>query len=179
MNKSWIRLLTVGLGVIGLSIGLKFHQEVPAAVPNQKTIATTIQTERKAQQAVIDGASDERLISLLSQCQSKISDEIASKSKPVFAIYFPNYTAFELDDLASRAIAMRSTMGRPSLILEDADFVAEKIQWLRRFPSSISVTVESASDGFSGVKRWAAEYVCTLDGLTIKSVNRGRLYFFD
>lgn len=136
--------------------------------------------KRKEQASAIANASDEKLKLLYRECEKRVSDTINAASKPAFAVYFPSYTASELRDLATMATAMKTSTGRPSAILGQDDFKARRIEWLRQFPNSISLVAESASDSFSGVKKWAAEYECDLDGLSIKSVRRvGTPHFFD
>ncbi|WP_369720157.1 hypothetical protein AB8Z38_23515 [Bradyrhizobium sp. LLZ17] len=136
--------------------------------------------QRDEGRAAVSQASDERLKSLVRDCRQKIGEKIATTgSKPSFAVYFPDYDADDLRNLTAMDSAMNASTGRPSVILNKDDHETRQIAALRRYPVEISIVAESASDTFSGVKRWAAEYRCTLDGLSVKTVTReGPLYFF-
>jgi hypothetical protein len=130
--------------------------------------------------AAIAQASDDSLKSLIRDCRQKISNTIAATgSKPSFAVYFPDYDVADLRNLAAMGSAMNLSTGRPSTVLNKDDHESTQIAMLRQFPTEISVVAESASDTFSGVKRWAAVYTCSLDGLSIFSVSRdGPMHFF-
>jgi hypothetical protein len=135
--------------------------------------------KRWEQATLIADASDEKLRSLYNECERKISEAISKERKPAFAVYFPNYDVADLDRLSTIATAMNISSGRPSLVLENESFESKRIERLRKF-HSMSIVAESASDSFSGPKKWAAEYECDLDGLSIKSVRQvGRRFFFD
>ena len=72
-------------------------------------------------------------------------------------------------------------VNRPSVSLDKDDHQSRQIAKLKQyFPDEISVVVESASDSFSGVKRWAAAFTCSLDGLSVTSANQesGSMHFF-
>jgi hypothetical protein len=147
------------------------RQRIDRAVEEARKGAEAARLRRTA----VLSASDESLRSLYKECRRKVSEQIATGSKPTFAVYFPDYDA---DDLAKLS-AMGSSTGRPSVILNKNDYQAREIAALRSNPSEISVVAESASDSFSGVKRWAAEYRCGLDGLSITTVSRsGAMQFF-
>lgn len=133
----------------------------------------------KANRAAIVTASDDALKALVKDCQRKVEQQITSKANPAFAVYFPSYSANDLERLSSLGFAMNSATGRPSVSLNRDNFEEEQISVVRQIPSEISIVAESASDSFSGVKRWAAEYRCYLEGLYIRSVERrGALHFF-
>ncbi len=140
--------------------------------------AKTAQTA-KANRAAVVSASDEALTALIRDCQRRVEQQITSKANPAFAVYFPSYNANDLEKLSSLGSAMGAATGRPSVSLNRDDFAGEQISAIRRFPAEISIVAESASDSFSGVKRWAAEYRCYLEGLSIRAVEkRGALHFF-
>jgi hypothetical protein len=160
------------------------RQEAIVAEERQRTVraaeaAQKVKDDVRARRAAIVDASDESLKSLYKDCRRKITEQIATGSKPTFAVHFPDYNADDLAKLSAMGSAMNTPTGRPSVILNRDEHQAQEIVTLRRDPSEISIIVESASDSFSGVKRWAAEYRCGLDGLSITSVSRaGALQFF-
>jgi hypothetical protein len=133
---------------------------------------------RAKQRSAIGNASDASLKSLIGDCQRKISDSITAKASPSFAVYFPDYDADDLAKLTAMGFTMNSPTGRPSVLLNRDDFEVRQIDALKRYPDQISIVAESASDTFSGVKKWATNFDCKLDGLSIKSVNQAGAYNF-
>jgi hypothetical protein len=193
MKKAWLCVVVVFVGILAWQIPQYLEtqrkaRELLQEQQKQAEAAEAAEAIRKAaeekkrkdeKRAAIAQASDQSLRSLIRDCRQKISDKIAATgSKPSFAVYFPEYDADDLKNLSAMGSAMNMSTGRPSVILNRDDHESRQIATLRRFPNEISVVAESASDTFSGVKRWAAVYTCSLDGLSITSVNREGLARF-
>ncbi len=127
----------------------------------------------------VKGASDAQLEGLYTDCERTIADLIGHHSAPVFAVYFPDYDASDLDKFADLASAMRMDMDRPSVELNDTDFHVKRLRILRTIPGiGINVVAESASDTIVGPKRWAASYECSLENLKVVSASQGKQYVF-
>lgn len=158
-------------------------REQELRLKQQTEAALVAAAERKAQrlkaEALTRNASDAELRSLIRECKNLIEDEI-SKSKSSFSVYFPKYDRAELERIYANSIAMQSQMGRPSTSATESETDLDALKRLRDFPSlPVDITVESASDSFSGVKRWAASYQCRIAGLQVEKVVAGKRYFFD
>jgi hypothetical protein len=127
----------------------------------------------------ITDSSNERLSELIRECRNKIDSEVGRNSHG-FAVYFPQYNEQDLETMYTSSVALRMKMGRPSSALGVRDIVEDNLKRLREFPSTgIGFVVESTSDSFSGLKRWAGLYECDLDGLDISRVRLIKRYFMD
>ncbi|MDP2354830.1 MAG: hypothetical protein Q8M31_02060 [Beijerinckiaceae bacterium] len=182
----------IGMAILALTIwphpqmrAEKAKRELQETVKRQDEEATRqakYENERRAERSrqaeLIEGATDHSLASLVNECRGSIEKTIRQSS--TFSVYFPKYAPHQLEELGNAAIVFRTKMGLPSTLMTDGDPDDRAISQLRKIPGlPIKLVVESASDSFSGIKRWAASFECSVKDLKVETVRPGKLYFMD
>lgn len=135
----------------------------------------------EAKEKAILAASDDAIRNVVLDCQQAITKALTENSP--FDVYFPSYSPDQLRKFADIGAAFQTALGSPSAALDNYEF--DPVSWNiervqhKDYPiRTIAFAVEGASDGFS-VKRYAAVYSCSMDGLALFKPSRDFIVYTD
>lgn len=120
----------------------------------------------------IKNASDDELRNLINECTDKISMAANPKHNPTF-----QFAYYDADVLK----AMISYGANSSMPFQDYYYNSRNsaFEYLKRYRHGyISFVIESTSNGFNGVDRFAAQYTCDIKAPGKMVVTRGLVHYF-
>lgn len=120
----------------------------------------------------INKASDKELRALIGECKSKIREADSKGYNPTFEFAFYD----------SGALKAMIAMGASSPIpFHDYSYDQNKsaVEYLKKYRVGYaSFVIESTSEGFGGISRYAAQYFCDIKGPGNVVVTRGLVHYF-